>query len=248
MTIPGYRKIATGIFWALLSFASGTTVAADCLKVTTDNGPPHMIQATGTGIDIDIVREALQVAGYCITLHYAPLSRAKANVISGMADITVPTFQVAENPDFYLSDPIIAYHPLAFTRAENTSKPFTSLEAVKGQTIMTFQGARGYFGADFIAMTKNNTYLEIHDMSKLPQLLYRGRADMVFLDRYIFQYYVQQHLPGVSIASFQEHVLIPETLAHAGFHDKETRDAFNIALKQLVSSGQHSRIISRYIH
>ncbi len=219
----------------------------EILTLATDDGPPHMIRATDGGLDIDITRAVLARAGFSLQVQYTALARAKRNVQNRMADVVVPTFFEEDEAGYYVSAPVVDYRPTFFTR-EADGHNFQSYDDVSGLRVATFQGAEGYFGERFAEMAKRNTYVELHDMSSLPRLLARGRADVVVLDYFIFQYHQQQSDAQGGAISFTAHSFMPTIPAYAGFHDPELRDRFNAALAELIAEGSRQKIVARYMN
>ena len=216
------------------------------LLLLTDDGPPHMIKATDGGIDLDIANQVLQSLGYQINVFYTPLSRAQKSVQENLADVTVPTFYQEDSENFYLSDPIVYYRPTVFALTEHGQLSH-EFEQFKNKRIMTFQGARGYFGKDFSDTIDKNKYREMHDMSVLPELLYKGRTDLVVLDYYIFYYFAQQRIENFNPNLFQSFPLMDKVPAYAGFHSKRLRDEFNQALAKYLSAGKDKVVIKKYL-
>lgn len=216
------------------------------ILILTDDGPPHMIKRTNGGIDLDITSEVLEMLGYKVAVFYTPLSRAKKSVESNLADVTVPTFFQQDSQNFYLSDPVVYYRPTLFSL---TSKAIdkSNFNQLKGLRLMTFQGAKGYFNQDFINLTKRNNYREMHDMSVLPELLFKDRADVVVLDYYIFYYFAMERIEHFSPDLFTHQPLMSQVPAYAGFHSKELRDRFNVALAEYLKKGRDEQVIKKYL-
>lgn len=220
-------------------------MAAADLKLVTDDGPPHMIQSIDGGLDIDIMRAVLTEAGYTLQVEYMSLARAKRAVKSGVADIVMPTFFEQDSDGYYISQPVIDYLPTVFSLKSSGYK-FNSLQDILNLRVMTFQGAVGYFGENFKVVTEHNNYKEIDDMTALPRLLARNRADVVILDRYIFLHHWKQIQDRSMSRVYQVHDFMPSIPAFAGFKDAGIRNEFNVALKSLSTAGVLSRIKEKY--
>ena len=241
--MPRLRTILLILAW--LSGLPPPSGAAE-LVLATSNGPPHMIQADHSGIDIDITRAVLRRLGHDLRLQYLPLARAKKMVKLGFFDATTPTFAETDSPGFYVSAPIVDYRPTVFTLRKHDYQ-IDSIADLQGHSILTFQGARGYFGPRFAAAAAKASYKELADMSKFPRLLLRDRFSVVVLDYYIFLYFYRQHDKSRSLAPFTLHDIIPPVTAAIGFHDKRLRDSFNKALAHFFAEGGHLPIIEKYI-
>ena len=228
----------------IVLYCTSNVYAQETLNIMTEDGPPHMIQASDSGIDLDITSEVLESLGYNTRMHYAPLTRAKFQVTQGKADVTVPTFYAKDSDGFYLSKPVIDYRPTVFTLA---SYPFKNLSDIKGLRVRSFQGATGYFGPEFVNMTQKNRYVEVPNMETLVRMLVSGRVDVVVLDYYIFYYYLTNIGVDEGETPILEHNLIPAIKASVGFSSKALRDKFDQAFQVFQQQDKISKIIERYI-
>ncbi|WP_448564902.1 substrate-binding periplasmic protein [Thalassotalea ganghwensis] len=231
-------------FWVFLAVFSVNLLAQEALTLITEDGPPHMIQVNDGGIDIDITKQVLQSLGYQTDIIYAPLKRAKVQVTMGEADLTVPTFLSQDSDSFYISKPIIDYRPMVFSaKAFN----FSTITDIKDLRVRSFQGATGYFGDAFVAMTKHNQYLEIPNMETLVMMLVTERVDVIILDYYIFYFYLKNLSIDRPKKVIHEHELIPPVKAAVGFHDAKLRDKFDQAYQVFEQQGKVKKIVQHYI-
>jgi len=244
---PKFSKFIIFSMFAILSIP----LLAKELLMLTDDGPPHMIAATKSGIDIDITREILFDMGHQVKLGFAPLKRTMHQVANKEADLFLPTFFQQDTTKLFISAPIINYQPIAFALKKNRYQ-FKEISDLAVVRLVTFQGASGYFGNEFVKLSKHNGYAELHDMSKLPEMLIKNRCDVVVLDYYIFYYYLQKYLNQNSVDYFaieeiERFTLFPEVKAHVGFHDKQLRDKFNRQLRLYKNLGKDKIVINKYI-
>lgn len=214
------------------------------LIMGTSDAPPYMIQATNSGLDVDIPRAALARLGYDLKIRYMPLARAEQELRSQRIDLMAPLF-VGDKPGIYSSQPHVMYRPTAFSLRER-GVAVSSLLDLGDYRMMTFQGATGYFGAEFIeASQRSPAYSEIHNMNKLAQLLFVGRTDLVVLDYNIF-YYLTREWDDVWLKQLAVHDIFPRVPAVVGFHRSKLRDAFNHALQAMRDDGSYAAILERY--
>lgn len=216
------------------------------LLLLTDDAPPHMIKANNSGIDLDIVSQVLARMGYQVNVFYTPLSRAERSVKHNLADVTVPTFFQQDSTDFYLSEPIVYYRPTVFSLTGNNTNS-SEFSQLRDKRIMTFQGAKGYFGANFTNTVANNDYREMHDMSVLPELLLKDRTDLVVLDYYVFYYFAKQRIENFVPSVFKSVPLMMKVPAYAGFHSKQIRDEFNLELAKYLAEGKDKIVFKKYL-
>ena len=240
----------------LLCLVASNPCFAKTLTLATSDGPPYMIKETDSGLDIEIPREALKRAGVDLSVQYMALNRAQIQVQMKAADLMAPFFQ-QNTPGLYISEPYVMYRPAAFSLSKNELN-INTLQDLGNYEIITFQGARGYFGPTFMAATrKSPSYIEHHDMTVLITLLSTGRTDVVVLDYNIFHYFLNQAHSKASSGNalyrhdvsqpITFHDIFPQVPAVAAFHDQTHRDLFNKGLKAIKADGTHAKIIGKYI-
>jgi len=249
MRIPRFQnKMLIGLM--VFTLFSISSIAKELLLLT-DDGPPHMIAATNNGIDVDITREILEELGYRVKVEFAPLKRSLRQVIQKKADIFLPAFYQEDTSELFFSTPIITYRPIAFS-LKSSNFIFKNIPDLAKTNLVTFQGATGYFGEEFVEVSKFNGYRELHDMSKFPEMLIKGRCDVVVLDYYIFHYFLQAYLKQSStdkyiIDEINEFSLFPEVNAHVAFNDKKLRNIFNEKLSLYKRQNKEQAVIDKYI-
>ena len=234
-----------------LSTLSLNTALADAtpeinlpLIMGTSNGPPYMIQATESGLDIDIPRAALAKMGFPLELEFYPLSRAIHELQMERIHLTAPFFTNAPQ-GIYISDSHIEYRPSVITL--NTIGNLQNLSDLKDYSIATFQGATGYFGDAFYKASKlSPDYVEHHDMGTLVDLLMGERYQVIVLDYWIFQHFLAESNFAGQGNRVTFHELIPRVPAAVAFTDPQLRDSFNKGLKLIKQDGTYSRILRQY--
>lgn len=247
------RFIATynWIIGSWMCAALSTALMAEELLMLTDDGPPHMIAASNNGIDIDITREVLQKMGHTVKIAYAPLKRSMRQVALKQANLFLPTFYQEDSSELFISASIINYRPTAFSLKRNHFL-FNNISSLKGTNLVSFQGATGYFGREFVKAAKNSNYRELHDMSKFPEMLIRGRCDVIILDYYIFYYFLKKYLQQnpvekLKVEDIESFELFPKVKAYVGFHDEELRNEFNKQLQIYKSQHKDKAVVYKYI-
>lgn len=223
------------------------TCAQKTVSIGTSEAPPHTINGKYKGIDLDITALVLNKLGYQVNFHFFGLARSAIEVHAGRLDATTPIFWQEDKPGIYSSNAIINYLPTVFSLSKNEFSP-KRLSDLTGHSIITFQGAKGYFGEEFIMLSQQGHYHEINDMSVIPQLLYKERFDYAVLDKYVFYYFYLQTSEDKIIDIFDEFNLIPQVPSSVAFHDKILRDEFNDMLKQLKPTEEYQAIIKRYLN
>lgn len=224
-------------------------LAVTTIEVGSDLGPPHMFLDKGhaRGIDIDVVRHLLAKLDIEANFHFVGLARARKEVIAGKLDAVVPTFIQQNEDNLYISVPIISYLPTVFSLAENHYSPLNLGDLIK-HSVVSFQGATGYFGGTFQEVAQGSPYyLELSNMQNIPRLVAKNRFDYAVLDKYIFYYYFRQAHNMADVSIFREHSLIAPAYAGIGFSNKFLRDEFNLVAKGFLESDEYKKVVARYI-
>jgi len=226
-------------------FSSANNAESKVLWMGTSDGPPYMIQATNSGLDIDIPRAVLARLGYQLKIRYMSLARATVEVQSGRLDLMAPMFVSGEEAG-HRSKPHVWYRPTAFSIAHR-KLAISSISDLGRYRVTTFQGATGYFGDEFVAASQLSPhYSESYNMAKLPHLLMAKRTDVVVLDYYIFHYFWKQLEVEAKRAVVEVHEIFPKVPATVMFFDEALRNKFNLGLEKIQSDGSYQKIIDSY--
>jgi polar amino acid transport system substrate-binding protein len=198
-------------------------------------------------MDADVVREALKLMGFSLSLEFVPLARVPASVQQGTVDLAFPITEASGLKDVYYSDSEMTYENVAIT-LKKSGIQLLQVKDLAGRSIVAFQDATVYLGSDFKgAAIASPSYQEIADQALQVKMLFAGRVDVIVMDVNIFKYF-RQRLSGVDAS--QEvaiYRVFAPSLYKVAFRSKAQRDAFNIALKKLRDSGRYEEIIRTYV-
>lgn len=208
--------------------------------------PPYNIPETKSGMELDIVREALKDKGYTIRPKYVPFARVKRALKYKEVDGAL-TINPDSGIEAFYSDGHIVCENVVISLKENSFN-IKDVNGLKGKSILAFQDATLYLGKDFASMAKqNHEYREIPKQQLQINLLYSNRVDTVVLDKNIFYYHRQHnHVVDTSKPIDMWHIF-PPTPFSVAFVDEKVRDDFNEGLKELRNSGRYDEIVKKYI-
>ncbi len=217
------------------------------IRIVATDYPPHIIKSQESGMDLEILRSVLNEMGYRSTVKFVPAKRALNMVIQGEADVSVPVFFEEDRDGYYTSNAIIDYKPTVFTLSKN-SYSLDGLSSLSAHRVLTFIGAGGYFGRNFInATNKAVSYNEINNVGAMPELLLMERYSAVVLDENIFYYFYRKEDKSKDLDVFDAHYVFPKVEASVGFNDQSFRDLFNEYLAKFRASGKDIKIIEKYV-
>lgn len=150
------------------------------------------------------------------------------------------------------SDPIYRFRDVAVTRAD-AGITLEHLSDLDRYSIVTFQGAKAFFGEDFSRHTSPKKYLEVGKPTLQAKMLYGKRYDISVGDMFIFLHTLKTlDVPNTttkaSASDFVYHDIFPQISSRLGFHDNSACKAFNIALKQIKASGEYERIYQQHLN
>lgn len=209
--------------------------------------PPYVIAETDTGMELEVVREALAHEGHTLVPVYVPFWRVLAMLEQGNTDAAMTINESSGVSGVYYSDSHITYRNAAIALAARRY-PIHKIRDLEHYSILAFQNASKYLGEEFTLMSANNPqYREIARQAKQITMLYSGRIDLVVMDVNIFRYYRQLEMKVATDADIEQFALFPPSPFKVAFSRKDWRDSFNRGLKHLRDSGRYQAIINRFI-
>jgi polar amino acid transport system substrate-binding protein len=231
---------------AVLGFSSAS-YARELLIATSSSIPPYVITDQHRGIVVEILREAFQPAGHTVEFIYAPNRRVEHMIEERQVD---GVYNLAEGAiaRVHYSDPIIDYHNVAITLT-SFPRPITTPEDLNGLRVLVFQNAPKFLGQEFAELIERNPlFQEVSNQRSQVQMLFRGRADVIIMEKRIFEYFHRELASSGDIGGdFRIHYLLPPAPRYAAFIDPALRDEFNQGLRQLQEQGRVEDIIARYL-
>jgi len=209
--------------------------------------PPYVISQSNTGMELDIVREALKVKGHTAKIIYLPFKRVVATVNSGKADAALTVNEGSGLKYVHYTNSHITYQNVAIGLKKNKLS-VTDVSSLGQYSINSFQDATKYLGPEFSAMAKGNKrYKENAKQDIQTSLLYSGRVELIVLDINIFKYYKSNEKRVSTDAEIDIFEVFSPTDYKVGFISSTIKDDFNVGLDQLKKSGRYQAIIDSYI-
>jgi polar amino acid transport system substrate-binding protein len=213
----------------------------------------HILVHSSSGIEVDIVREALAYRGHVLQPVFMPMGRIPVVFVAGQVDaIMMDVGQDMGPAGGVYGDAPVVYHNVMYTLARrrlSLNKP----DDLHTLWIMSFVGAAKRY-PDWLGKLEHTAfYVERNNQSVQTRLLALGRYDVVVSDRTIFTYYSRQQQktdPSFRMPAVDEHPLPPaDARAYRPvFRDAALRDDFNAGLAWLRKSGRYGAIYRRYLY
>ena len=210
---------------------------------------PFANERDGRGIEIDIIRAALAVAGHQLKPSFLPQARLPvawlAREFDAAATLTPDSGVVAAYSEVYID-----YEDVVVAK-RGRFRPTLTVADLTGLRVVGFQNAARYLGSDFAAMVSaNRHYREQADQLSQLRMLFGGQADVIVVERHIFEHQLGQLMESrfkeraFAVDMFYLFDKIPYRVA---FRDAALRDDFNQGLTSIKKSGELARITARYI-
>jgi polar amino acid transport system substrate-binding protein len=235
------------MFLCIISIFSFSVMAKEIKIAVGLSLPPYIIKGSDTGIEVDIVREALKYSGHTIKLVYLPFARAKSAIADGAAEAAM-TINESSGAKGHYSETHISYRNGAVTLAKNGFK-INSVADLKGKKAIGFMNAHKYLGADFAAFAKGNKkYSEKNKQEVQDKMLYAGKIDAAIGDINIFKFFAKKVAGKVDTTQkITFHPIFPPTPYKVLFKDSKLKDDFNKGLNKLKAAGKIEAIFAKYV-
>ncbi|WP_374421710.1 substrate-binding periplasmic protein [Chromobacterium sp.] len=208
---------------------------------------PYVMEGGKTGLELEIVRAALQERGYLIEPVFFSQPRLpmamKSKDIDAVATVGEQAGLQAEYSDVYIS-----YEDVAITLASRHIQLHNPKE-LGAYRVLAFSLAKQYLGPAYKEMAKANpNYAETANQVDQNRLLFRGSVDVVVADRNIFAW-MNHKLSSQfkeKTAPVDIHRLFAPTLYRMAFRSATLKDEFNHGLRAIQKNGVYKQIVNRY--
>jgi polar amino acid transport system substrate-binding protein len=213
--------------------------------------PPFCFPETNSGIELEVIGEALAHKGHVLVPRYFPLARVPYSFITKLTDAAMTDMgQDLSKHDGHYGDPAVIYENVFITlkyRKLKIEKP----SDLSGLSIISFQGALSRYPKWLDQPSKEGKFRAHSNQELQVKNLYKGRFDVVLSDRNIFKYFTLKRKKdtGKSLEEVSEHSFTKlNPLDYRPiFRSKKIRDDFNEGLKYLKESGRFQKIYDNYL-
>lgn len=234
------------MLFSQISFARDVRMAF-CMEL-----PPYIIQNTNSGIQLDIMKEALALKGHKLIPVYMSFERAKLELQENRIDAIErgAPYLTDDEKIYFAKDYTIAFKDVAISLKDNSYR-ISTIKDLKDKSILAFKGASFYLENYFKNFDPSHQkYRETADQSTQVSMLSRKRVDVVISDELIFKYHhlhyskENKNLPEYVVHDIFQHNTYPHN--RAAFRDKKIRDDFNYGLEKIKNGQRYKQIIDAY--
>ncbi|POR01011.1 hypothetical protein AU468_09090 [Alkalispirochaeta sphaeroplastigenens] len=211
--------------------------------------PPYVMEESGgalSGLEYEIIREALAVRGYTLRPQLFPLARVIETVRQGNTQAGARILE-AHDTGRYLSDVYLVFNNVAVGLKESNLS-INSVSDLGNMRMVSFQRATIVLGPDFAAAAQNSPgYSEAADQRVQIRMLFGDRVDVAVGESRILQHFIHDPETGVdtSVAT-EEFAVFPETPYRVAFVDQQHMRDFNAGLAEIRANGTYDAIMRKY--
>lgn len=216
------------------------------LKVAiAGDAPPYIINNASSGLEVDIVREALP--GY--SLKFMQMGFAKTAPALEQGEVQAAVNVMKKNDGLFYSDNIISFANYAITKASDKMK-IESIADLAGKKIITWQGAPVDLGPEFEKMygpngTQRQNIIQVPTAPDLVAQFWKMKDVVVVVDMELFKYFSNKM--GYKMDQVNLFSIFPLiTDFRVGFRDQKVRDDFNRGLAELCRTGRYKELLKKY--
>lgn len=216
-----------------------------------DRIPPFCFPEDDSGIELEVIGEALAFRGHILKAFYFPFARVPLAFKNRTVDAAMTDAGEDMRPfGAYYGDSAVVYDNV-FITLRSRKLQIHSPADLRGLTVISFQGAAKRYPKWLDAVVQAGKFYEQNDQSIQVRTLNLGRYDVVLSDRTIFRYFTRQteYELGKELNPVEEHEFTeirPEDYRPL-FRDPKIRDDFNAGLKKLKASGRFRQIYDKYL-
>lgn len=240
-------------FFTALYLAAGVGMsqAAEVRMAFGDRIPPFCFPETQSGIELEVIGEALAYRGHVLKPVFLPFARIPLAFQGPTLDGAMTDVGVDMRPfGAVYGDTAVVYDNVFITLTERGLKIRTPAD-LEGLRIISFQGAAKRYPQWLEGALRERRYFEQNDQAIQVRTLDLGRYDVVLSDRTIYRYFAREHQrqTGKPLKATTEHAFTrvnPDDYRPV-FKSQEIRDDFNAGLKHLRSSGRYQAIYDKYM-
>lgn len=239
--------VAVGAGWAC-----GAPARADEISMAFgEKIPPFCFPETNSGIELEVIGEALAFRGHVLKPQYFSFARIPVAFKARKVDAAMTDLGHDMTPEgaFY-GDPAVFYDNVFISLKERNlviKKP----EDLRNLSVISFPGGANRYPEWLDAVRKSGRYFEQNDQALQVLTLDKGRYDLVLSDRNIFKYFTLMLSlnKSIQLKPVAEHsfVKLNPMDYRPVFWYKRYRDDFNAGLKHIKENGRFDAIYRKYL-
>ncbi|MCC2605734.1 substrate-binding periplasmic protein [Planctobacterium marinum] len=238
----------TILFFVSISFLCASAFSKEINLAASLAIPPYISDGGASGMEVEIVKNALEKSGHNTNIELYPLKRVYDAVKAGKVDAAMTVVPSSEHSDLYFSNSHVAYQNVAVS-LERNSFPIQGVDDLENYSIIAFQNATKYLGDDYSSVIKKaKSYSEKANQDVQIAMLFSGKTDVIVLDINIFRSLIKSESRVNTNQKYVIHELFPKVNMTVAFNDETIMNDFNNGLKIIRESGEYQSILNKYVN
>jgi len=254
MTTRISTSVLSLIISGLLTFLLSPLLRAGDLTIGFSlDTPPYVMDHACKGIEIEIVRAALELKGYSFKPKQMTYRELEDAVVKDKLDAAATVIE--KDDGTYYSANYISFRNVAITRLSDAIS-IDTIADLPGKSIVAWEDAYQDLGPQYQSLFSpevtepyRDKYREIADQADQVELFWEKDAQVIVIDESIMAWYTQQLREEIDTsAELVYHRIFPEkTEFRISFRDRQVRDDFNAGLKEIRKNGVYQKIYDKYL-
>lgn len=235
----------------LLLAGSPHAWAATVVMAFGEKIPPFCFPESDSGIELEVIGEALAFRGHRLEPRYFPLARVPLAFRKGEVDAAMTDLgQDLDAAGAHYGEPAVLYHNV-FVSLKGRGIEIKTPADLKGLSIVAFPGAAQRYPEWLAGSQQDGLYFEQNNQELQVLGLNKARYDLVLSDKSIFRYFelLLERTTLFKAKTVQLHQFVEEDPQNYRplFRDPKIRDDFNAGLKHLKANGRYQAIYDHYL-
>ncbi len=248
MFSPWLKKLQARFLLVLLLAGISNNLHAKEVNIGMGNFEPYFIEKGETGIFTDIINLVFAQLEDYHPRYLWGLSNNQLwlNFEAGELDAVSNLFDSVKL-NACRTAPIFRFRDVAISNASDHYK-INNINDLWGKNIVTFEGAKDFFGEEFSSIIRKGFYREVAKPHTQVRELHKRRADVSVGDMFIFLHSIKNKQEVNSRPQdFSFHDIFPAISSRMGFQDEKVCTLFNEALKKIRKNGQYEKVYHSYL-
>lgn len=246
-------RLLTRWVWllSLLLACNTSSLAATVVMAFGEKIPPFCFPESDSGIELEVIGEALAFRGHHLEPRYFPLARVPLSFRQGEVDAAMTDLgQDLAAAGAHYGEPAVLYHNV-FVSLKGRGLTIKTPADLKGLSIVAFPGAVQRYPEWLAGSQQDGLYFEQNNQELQVLGLNKARYDLVLSDTNIFRYFelLLERTTLFKAKTVQLHQFAEEDPQNYRpvFRDPQIRDDFNAGLEHLKTSGRYQAIYDHYL-
>jgi len=223
-------------------------VRAKELSIAMGNIEPYFIPKENSGIFTDLILAVFRhIPDYELKFRFGLTNKVRWNLFDvGKVDAVANIFDSIEAKGCR-TETLFRFSDVAIS-LKSSKLELAHLSDLRDKTIISFEGAKGFFGENYTKHLSEEKYFETNIQASQARMLVTKRVQVSVGDLFIFLNALQLPINiDVTPQDFTYHRLFPQIATRMAFRDPNLCVKFNEGLRKIRESGEYEAIYDSYL-